>query len=121
MTSVSKKPLNRVLVITLLLLVGLIGASCKSNKTSTNQVLSVDDVAATPEKFKGEIVVTGTVVSRDASASRFGLGCEDARIMLPVQCTGQLPDSGRTVTVRGEIRKADAEHYLLVASQVTSK
>lgn len=96
------------------------GTSCKSKKSET-RILNVDEVVEAPEKYTGSMAVSGTVVSLDKPSSTFGLGCEDACVMLPVKCPGQLPDSGKSVVVYGKVKKVDADRYIFAANRVTVK
>lgn len=85
------------------------------------QPVTVDDVAAQPEKFTGALTVAGKVEKVDAARSMFALGCEDACLMLPVRFAGALPAGGSSVVVRGRIERGEDGRYVLAAQEVTQR
>lgn len=87
-------------------------------------VLSVDDIAKRPDKYKGQVVARGVVsyvnakerVAALISESEFaacGNACPD--VVLPVRWRGELPAMTDRVLVRGEIERT-AEGYLFNAA-----
>jgi hypothetical protein len=84
------------------------------------RIVSVDDVAESPEKFAGTIAVTGRVTEVKADGV-FTLGCEDACVVVPVKFAGQLPPVGRDVVVHGQIKQGAEGRYLFDAQKVEQK
>jgi hypothetical protein len=82
---------------------------------------------ADPEAFPGEIVLRGVVAGRNEAAGAFALvdlreyercgaeACADE--IVPVRYAGALPDVGRTVRVRGRVRRSD-EGMVFAADEV---
>lgn len=92
----------------------------QSNSTAEMKILTVDDVAESPEKYTGQIAVEGRV-TEVAENGLFTLGCDDACVAVPVKFAGAIPPKGRDVVVHGEIKKTDDGEYLFDAKKVTVK
>jgi len=83
---------------------------------SEGPVLSVDDVASNPERYKRRIAVRGVVtfvsarervavLISEAEFASCGTDCPD--VVLPVRWPGELPALTDRVIVRGEIERSD--------------
>jgi cytochrome c-type biogenesis protein CcmE len=126
----NKKPFSIFLVILALIGVGfglhlLTSKAPEQNKvevgTKTVSVVDVDDVANNPEKFVGLIGIEGSVTSVDEEKSIFGLGCEDACVLVPVAYRGALPKEGTNVIAYGEVKKTNGDKYIFVAKEIAVK
>jgi cytochrome c-type biogenesis protein CcmE len=84
-------------------------------------VVDVDKVASDPEKYVGLIGIEGSVISVDGEKSTFGLGCEDACVLVPVAYRGALPKEGTNVIAYGEVQKTNGDKYIFVAKEIAVK
>ncbi|UCG78500.1 MAG: hypothetical protein JSV21_01300 [Nitrospirota bacterium] len=106
------------LIISLLMAVSVLGCT-KADTTDTGpEVISVDQVARHPGKYKGDIWVSGFVVKADPDNGAFLLGCEDACIKLPVKAEGELPKRGKDVKIHGIIKQMDDGKLFLEAKEI---
>lgn len=89
---------------------------------NSSRVMEVEEVVTHPERFKGSLGVTGTVVKIDKPVKEtFILGCEDGCIMMPVKYKGQLPEAGKEIVVYGEIKKDGNGKYIFEAKEIELK
>lgn len=87
----------------------------------TNSAIDLDQVAEHPEKYKGPISVSGTVVQVDDSKNLFVLGCEDACVLMPVEYKGKMPQIDKEIIARGEIKTAENGKYIFEAGYIKLK
>ncbi|PIZ35680.1 hypothetical protein [Candidatus Aquicultor secundus] len=96
-----------------------------SSKTATSnpnaapmQVISVDQVAQSPESFKGQIAVSGTVTRIDKPDIAFTLGYSDACVRMPIVYNGKSPKVGSNVVIYGQITSAGSGKYIFSGQEV---
>ena len=87
---------------------------------SAEAPVAVDVLASAPDKYLGEVRVSGSVTSVDSAAHTLVLGCSDACVAVPVQYSGALPKKGAQVVVSGTITKNATGKYVFDASDVSS-
>jgi cytochrome c-type biogenesis protein CcmE len=85
------------------------------------RVLSVDELVAQPEHYRGMIHVTGMVIKADPARAMFTMGCEDACMSMPVKFRGELPAEKEMVMAYGQVRMVDRNQYVFEASEVVHK
>lgn len=113
------------MILTAFLTIAMLGfsgagrADWQKGQASPAKIVTVDEVATHPERFQGPIGVLGRVVRVDESKSLFGLGCEDACILMPIRYKGRLSKLGSQVTAYGEVKKTEGGRYVFEAQQVT--
>lgn len=83
-----------------------------------SKILSTDEIAKHPDRFKGSIEVIGIVTKVDEFETLFFLGCEDACVAVPVKYEGQMPDLGSEVIVSGEIKETEGGRYIIEGQKV---
>lgn len=109
------------LIISVLLLIAAVACTQAETADAGPKVLKVDEVARHPEKYTGDIWVSGTVVQADPESGAFLLGCEDACFKLPVRSAGDLPKKGSNVRIFGTIKKTQDGKLFLEAKEVVSQ
>lgn len=85
------------------------------------KILTPDEVISAPEKYKGTLAVSGTVIKIDESKNTFLLGCEDACLSLPVEYQGPVPEVNSNVIVYGEIKRQENGKYIFLGKEVKKK
>lgn len=98
-----------------------------SAELASDDIPGVDDVAATPEKFKGEILLRGVVAGVNQAEGVFGVidvreyeACgvvTCAANTLPVRSAGKLPAVKTVVQITGRIVRAE-KGLLIEATRV---
>lgn len=91
-----------------------------AQKVATSEkasIVEVDDLAAKPEDFSGQVVLKGVVAGVDKKASIFGVidarEFEECGVMtcakhiIPVKFSGDLPAVKTEVNITGEIGRGD--------------
>ncbi len=124
---------NNILILTAILICASVGMG-KLDKTKTNEVgksssdainptiiTNLDNVLMNPDQFTGYITVEGKVAMVDSAKSMFGLGCDDGCLILPVKCSGEIPQKDSEVTVFGELKKIEGEGYIFESQKVEVK
>lgn len=84
------------------------------------RIITADELAEYPEKFKGYIGITGKITKVDITNRIFTLGCEDACLQIPVRYQGQVPESGAEIIAYGQVKK-EGNKYLFEATEVKTK
>ncbi len=84
-------------------------------------ITSVDSILMNPSQFTGYIAVEGKVAMVDKPNLMFGLGCSDGCLILPVKCSGDIPDKDSDVLVFGEIKKDKGGGYIFESKKVEIK
>ena len=90
----------------------------QETNVSLSEVLSIDEIARHPDRFKGPAEVVGIVTKVDESETFFFLGCEDACVAVPVRYEGQMPDLGSEVIVSGEIKETEGGRYIIEGQKI---
>ena len=118
---------NTILIVTAILVFTSLGMArldkteVKGDATNTKIITNVDNVLMNPAQYMGYITVEGKVAKVDSSKSMFSLGCDDGCLLLPVKCSGDIPQMNSEVTVSGELKKIEGEGYIFESKEVIVK
>lgn len=86
------------------------------------QVVSIDEFVRQPNRYKGVVVVSGTVKKSIPSKSFFILGCDDdGDAMMPVEYNKQLPKPETKITVIGELAETKEGKYIFKATDIENE
>lgn len=87
--------------------------SCTGGKTANQgtKEISADLYAVNPDLYPGYIGLTGTIKEIDNSNHFFGLGCQDACILIPVKYYGTMPQMNSNIVVYGVLTNENGRYF----------
>jgi hypothetical protein len=83
------------------------------------RAVGVEKIIYAPNKYKGSINVSGKVVKVFKDKKVFLLGCEDACLYMPVGYKGKMPETGRQISVWGEIHKQENGKFIFNGTRIS--